>query len=138
MKIFKRPEVRKFRAFLFKDVPTGLTFGRDLLQEFKPSIMRLYNEEETKSIIKNILGVEKEGTFMNIAIEGNAEIVTIEERIALKMCEERDGIDLGSDYGEKWWDSRVTFFYPDHALDLPKMFGTLDTISTYSNMENIY
>ena len=58
--------------------------------------------------------------------------------IALRMCAERGGMDLGSDYGEKWWDSRVTFFYPDHALDLPKMFGTLDTISSYSDMENIY
>lgn len=138
MKLFKRPEIRKFRAFLFKDVPTGLAFGRDLLQQFKPSIMRLYNEEETKSIIKGILGVEKEGAFMNIAIEGNSEIVEIEERIALEMCKERGGTDLGSAYGEKWWDSRVTFFYPDHALDLPKMFGTLDTVSTYANIEKIY
>jgi len=138
MKIFKRPETRRFRAFLFPDVPAGLAFGRDLLQEFRPSIMRLYNEEETRSIIKSILGVEKDGAFMNIAVEGNAEIVEIEEKIALRMCAERGGMDLGSDYGEKWWDSRVTFFYPDHALDLPKMFGTLDTVATYSNIEKIY
>ena len=32
----------------------------------------------------------------------------------------------------------VTFFYPGHALNYPKMFGTMDTISTYDKIESIY
>ena len=46
--------------------------------------------------------------------------------------------DLGTEYGEKWFQNRITFFYPDHIMDLPQMFGTLDTVATHDNIEKIY
>ncbi len=46
--------------------------------------------------------------------------------------------DLGSEYGEKWWKEKITFFYPGHMMDIPQMFGTMDSIATYSNIEKIY
>ena len=45
---------------------------------------------------------------------------------------------LGSEYGEKWFENRITFFYPGHIMNNPQMFGTMDTISTYDNIEKIY
>jgi alkyldihydroxyacetonephosphate synthase len=45
---------------------------------------------------------------------------------------------LGPELGEQWWKQRYDFFYPPHCFDLPKMFGTMDTISTYANIEKIY
>ena len=137
-KLFTMPEVRKFHAFLFKDISNGIAAGRDILQKIKPSIVRLYDEQETISIIKKVLGVEKHGAFMNIALEGIGEIVEIEEKILFQICESYEAQDLGSDYGEKWWKSRVTFFYPGHTLDLPKMHGTMDSVATYANIEKVY
>ncbi len=137
-KLFAMPEVRKFRAFLFKDLAAGIAVGRDILKKIKPSIMRLYDQAETASIIKKILGVSKDGVFMNLAVEGIAEIAEIEERIMLEICRQHGGQDLGSEYGEKWWDHRVTFFYPLHLLDLPLMHGTMDSVATFSNIEKVY
>lgn len=137
-RLFEMPEVRKFRAFLFKDLTTGIAVGRDILKKLKPSIMRLYDQAETASIIKKILGVTKEGVFMNLAVEGLAEVVEIEERIMLDICRRHGGQDLGSEYGEKWWDRRVTFFYPPHVLELPLMHGTMDSVATFANIEKIY
>ena len=138
LRIYKTPQVRKFRAFLFKNVSDGINCGRDILRLVKPSIMRLYDEAETKSIIKEVLGFAAPGAFMNMAVEGIAEIADIEERIILETCARYQAQDLGAEYGEKWWKSRVTFFYPGHALDLPRMYGTMDTVATYSNIEKIY
>ena len=42
------------------------------------------------------------------------------------------------EYGEKWFQNRITFFYPDNIMDLPQMFGTLDTVATHDNIEKIY
>ena len=56
----------------------------------------------------------------------------------LQIAERYGAEDLGSDYGEKWWDSRLTFFYPDKCLDFPLMYGTMDTVATYSSIEKIY
>jgi alkyldihydroxyacetonephosphate synthase len=137
-KIFEMPEVRKFRAFLFKDMSTGLAACRDIMQKLKPSIMRLYDEAETLSIIKKVIGIDKKGAFMNLAYEGSAEVAKIEERIILDICAKYEAEDLGSEWGEKWYKNRITFFYPDHIMDLPQMFGTMDTAATYANLEKVY
>lgn len=138
MRIYVEPEVRKFRAFLFKNLTDAFRAGRELLTKIKPSVMRLYDEAETASLIKKIVGVERKGAFMNLAIEGAAEIAAVEEKILLSTFEKYGAEDLGSEYGEKWWKERITFFYPGHMFDLPQMFGTMDTIATYSNIEKIY
>lgn len=137
-KLFKLPEVRKFRAFLFKSVEDGVNAGRDLVHQVKPSIIRLYDEAETVSLIRKVIGFAKPGAFMNVAIEGAADDVELEEKHMLEIAEKYGAEDLGSDYGEKWWDSRLTFFYPDKCLDFPLMYGTMDTVATYSNIEKIY
>ena len=138
MKLFRIPEVRRFRAFLFKNVADGLAAGRDMLQVFKPSIIRLYDEAETASMIKKVIGFSKPGAFMNVAVEGASAIVDAEEKYMFEIAAKYGAEDLGSDYGEKWWDSRVTFFYPNHCLDLPKLFGTMDTVMEYRNVEKCY
>lgn len=136
--LFKLPETRMFRGFLFKDLTSGLAAGRDMLQEFKPSIIRLYDEAETVSIIKNILGVEKPGVFMNIAVDGNKDMAELEMKRALEICAMHGAEDLGAEYGEKWWQNRLTFFYPGKFFSYPQMYGTMDSVAVYSKIEEIY
>ena len=138
LRLYKVPETRRFRAFLFKNVSDGISCGREILRVIKPSIIRLYDEAETVSIIKDVIGFAMPGVFMNIAVEGLHEIVDIEERKIIEITKKYEAQDLGSEYGEKWWKNRVTFFYPGHALDLPKMYGTLDTVANYDNIQKIY
>lgn len=138
IRIYEQPEVRRFRGFLFKDMSAAFAASRELLQIFKPSVMRLYDEAETASLIKKIVGVAKPGAFMNIAYEGKKELVDVEEKILLETFAKYGAEDLGSEYGEKWWDEKITFFYPGHMMDLPQMFGTMDTIAPYDKIEQIY
>ena len=138
MRIYPEPQVRKFRGFLFKDLGSGIKAGKEIMQKIKPSVLRLYDEAETGDIIKKIVGVKKPGAFMNVALEGIKEIVDIEEKILLETFHRYGAEDLGSEYGEKWWKEKITFFYPGHALDLPRMFGTMDTIAPYDKIEKIY
>ena len=138
IRIYDQPETRRFRGFLFKNMSDAFSASREILQKFKPSVMRLYNEAETASLIKKIVGVEKPGAFMNIAIEGVEALVDVEEKIMLDTFQKYHAEDLGSEYGEKWWKEKITFFYPGHMMDLPQMFGTMDTIAPYDKIEKIY
>ena len=95
----------------------GLNAGRDIMQKLQPSIMRLFDEAETVSIIKKIIGVEEKGNFMNLTLEGIEKIVDIEMEIVLDICKKYGARDLGSEYGEKWFENRITFFYPDNIND---------------------
>ena len=103
IRIFDQPEERRFRGFLFQDMHGAFQASRELLQKFKPSVMRLYDEAETASLIKKIVGVERKGAFMNIAYEGVKEMVEVEEKILLETFKKYGAEDLGSEYGEKWW-----------------------------------
>lgn len=138
LRIYDQPEERRFRGFLFQDMHGAFEASKELLQKFKPSVMRLYDEAETASLIKKIVGVEKKGAFMNIAYEGCTEMVNVEEKILLETFAKYGAEDLGSEYGEKWWKEKITFFYPGHMMDIPQMFGTMDTIATYDKIEKIY
>lgn len=138
LRIYDQPEERRFRAFLFQDMDAAFKASKELLQKFKPSVMRLYDEAETASLIKSVVGVERKGAFMNIAYEGLTKMVDVEEEILLETFAKYGAEDLGSEYGEKWWKEKITFFYPGHALDLPKLYGTMDTIAPYGKIEKIY
>ncbi len=137
-KLVKLPECREFGGFLFKDLTTGIKACREIVQKIKPSILRLYDEAETASIIKKIVGVEEKGVFVNLAVEGIKEIVDLEMKIILDICQANEGKNIGPEYGEKWYDNRITFFYPGHMIENPKMFGTMDTAATFDNIENVY
>lgn len=137
-KITKLPEVRRHHAFLFNDMSTGYNACREIVQTVKPSIMRLFDEAETVSIIKQVIGFEKKGSFLNLTVEGKEKIVAAEEEYIMGIAEKYGAQYLGSEYGEKWFDNRITFFYPGITLNNPKMFGTLDTTATYDNIQNVY
>ncbi len=138
MRIYDQPESRQFRGFLFHNMTDAFNAGRELLQKFKPSVMRLYDEAETASLIKKVVGVEKKGAFMNIAVEGVKEMADLEMKILLETFKKYGAEDLGSEYGEKWWKEKITFFYPGYMMDIPQCFGTMDTIAPYDKIENIY
>ena len=137
-KITKLPEVRRHHAFLFNDMSTGYNACREIVQTVKPSIMRLFDEAETVSIIKQVIGFEKKGSFLNLTVEGKEKIVAAEVEYIMEIADKYGAQYLGSEYGEKWFDNRITFFYPGITLNNPKMFGTLDTTATYDNIQNVY
>jgi len=137
-KMTRLPETRHHHAFLFRDISVGYAACREIVQTVKPSIVRLFDEAETVSIIKKVLGFEKKGSFMNLTLEGREDLVAVEEKIVLEICEKNGAQYLGTEYGEKWFENRITFFYPGHIMNNPQMFGTLDTTATYANIEKIY
>ena len=65
-------------------------------------------------------------------------MVDLEMEKALKICRSQKHEDLGREPGESWWDHRYDFFFPNHMFRLPQAFGTLDTVATFANIENVY
>ncbi len=137
-RMIHEPEIRRHHAFLFPDIHTGYEACHQIVQAVKPSIVRLFDEAETVSIIKKVIGFEKMGSFMNLTLEGYKGVVAAEEEIVLKLAKEYGAEYLGTEYGEKWYENRITFFYRGHIMNNPQMFGTIDTCATHENIEKIY
>lgn len=139
LKIHPLPAVRRFHAFVFPDLHTGLEAGRQLMvQRLRPAVIRLYDEAETRRLIRRVLGIEKDGAYLVFGFDGDAGLVDLEMKKALAICQALPHEDLGTKLGEDWWEHRYDFFFPNHMFHLPQAFGTLDTVATFANIENVY
>jgi alkyldihydroxyacetonephosphate synthase len=139
MQITRLPEVRLFRAMLFKDVATGIEAGRRMMtSRLDPLVIRMYDPHSTGLLVKRVLGYELAGAYMIIGFDGFEDIATRQHERALAICAELGARDLGAEPGEKWWAHRYDFYFPPHTLKLPAMYGTVETVSTFDNIEKIY
>jgi alkyldihydroxyacetonephosphate synthase len=137
MRLERLPEVRRFRSFLFPNLAAGMEAGRRImLDRLQPLVIRLYDERSTIRTVKHVLGTEvTEGAYMVLGFDGFADIVAAQERRAYAICAALGARDLGEEAGRRWWENRYNFYFPPKAPDLPWMFGTLDTVTTFDRME---
>lgn len=139
LKIHPIPESRRFHAFVFKNLHAGLEAGRQLMaSRLRPSVIRLYDEAETRKHVRRVIGVEREGAYMVFGFDGDKDLVDLQMEKALKICRSQEHEDLGTKPGEDWWNHRYDFFFPNHMFRLPQAFGTLDTVATFANIEKVY
>jgi alkyldihydroxyacetonephosphate synthase len=81
------PEARKFQAFLFKDLSSGIETARLLMHEdLNPCVIRLYDEAETKSLIKRVLGIDRQGIYLVYAFDGKEKMVDLAHEYARGNC----------------------------------------------------
>jgi alkyldihydroxyacetonephosphate synthase len=133
------PEVRLFRAVLFDDLGKGLEAGRRMMmQRLEPTVIRLYDKKSTLSQVKKVLGYEFDGAYMVIGFDGDKDIATLQEKKAMAICKSLGAKDLGREPGESWWQHRYDFYYPPKGLHFPWMYGTTETVATFSDIEKIY
>lgn len=139
MQVDYQPETRRFRALLFEDLGKAIEAGRQIVtKRLDPTVIRLYDRNSTVTQVKRVLGYEYEGAYMVIGFDGDADISALQEAKAMEICTELGAQDLGSEPGEAWWNHRYDFYYPPQTLMLPWMYGTVETVSTYENIERLY
>lgn len=143
LQVHHLPADRRFRAYIFRDLRTALEAGRRIMTSgLQPCVIRTYDREDTRVMVKDVLGIEREdiGGYMIIGFDGQfREIVEMQEQQAMRICEELGGEDLGREPGERWWSHRYDFYYPPHTLESKHyLYGVIDTIATYRDIERVY
>ncbi len=139
MKVHPLPECRRFQAYLFDELGRGLEAGRRIMVErLAPAVIRLYDETETKKVVKRVLGIDVEGAYLVVGFDGYETPVQFGLERAHAVCMGLGARDLGEDPGRHWWEHQLDFYYPPHTLDLPQAFGTMDTVATFDRIEGVY
>lgn len=139
MQVDYLPEVRLLRGVLFDDLRNGLEAGRQMMiRRLNPMVIRLYDPASTASRVRKILGYDYEGAYMVLGFDGDKDLATLQEQKGIEICETLGGRDLGREPGEAWWRQRYDFYYPPQNLKLPWMYGTTETITTFSKIEPLY
>mgnify|MGYP005845126935 CR=1 FL=1 len=140
LKLERLPQERRFRTMMFADLSAALETGRRImLERLQPTVIRVYDEPSTIKVVKRTLGTSVErGNFVVFGFDGQPDMVELQERRALAICAELGGQDYGPEPGWHWWDHRYNFYFPPFTLDFPWMFGTMDTLTTFDRIENLY
>ena len=115
--------------------------GRDIMQKVKPSILRFFDEAETVSIIKKILGFEKKGCFMNVTLRGHRRsIVDVELEIVEEICTPSGARRIwAASTAKSGTRTASPSSIPATSWIFPQMFGTMDTVATLcQDIEKIY
>ena len=133
------PETRLFRAVLFDDLSKALEAGRRIMTaRLQPTVIRLYDPASTTSLVKRVLNLDVQGAYMVLGFDGFEDIATLQEKRAMAICADLGARDLGREPGEHWWHHRYDFYYPPLGFQLPKMYGTIETVCTFANIERLY
>lgn len=139
MRLDPIPQERRFHAYLFNDLLKGLEAGRRIMtKRLKPCTIRLYDKNSSQRIVKNVLGLDVQGSYMVVGSDGSKESVDWEMALMHEICTNLGGEDLGPKLGEYWWKHRYDFYFPPFNLMLPEMTGTIETIATYDKIYDIY
>jgi alkyldihydroxyacetonephosphate synthase len=139
MQIDRLPEVRLLRALIFQDTRSAIEAGRRLMQHrLQPFVIRMYDPNSTRSLIKQTLDLDLEGSYVVIGFDGDPDIAALQEQKALALFDDLAPIDLGREPGERWWKHRYDFYYPPKTLAFPWMYGTTEAVTTYDKLERVY
>lgn len=137
--IERLPEHRIFRAVLFDDLHNALEAGREImLARLQPAVMRLYDRASTKSLVKRVLNLDFDGAYMVLIFDGYKDIAQLQYQRAMDIIARYGGKDAGEHPGKEWWDHRYDFYFPPLGLSLPKLYGTIETVTTFDKIEALY
>lgn len=132
------PEARLFRMIKFSTVREGLEAGRQIMvNRLNPAVMRLYDPGSTKRSLRDT-GQEVEGVNMVLMVDGFREMAEIHMKKVVDICLANGGKDLGEGPGVYWWEHRYDFYKPPLQPAYPLLYGTVETITTYANIQKLY
>jgi len=157
--IYPIPEKRTFRAVIFPSLAKGFEAMRRIMQaDLQPCLARLYDPIETTSdlfteslVPKNLVPKirKKKGfCYLIIGFDGNSKMVRIQEKLALDICLEEKGEDLGNEAGQFFWDHSLDDYYPGFkrpsrssqffSQDAPAVGDVYDYIVLHKEMMSVW
>ncbi len=134
MKIWPYPEERAMLSFTFNGISTALETVRKIMRKnVYPAVIRIYDENET------LRHFQIKGKCMLVLLmEGARELVKLERKISLGICEDGGGAGQGEGPVFHWLETR--FNVKESSEFVPKgfIFDTVEVSTGWKNAPNLY
>jgi alkyldihydroxyacetonephosphate synthase len=140
LKLHPLPEVRIFRAFIMKDLKTGLETVREIFRKgLKPAVIRLYDELDTQFTLKGKLELGPGACYLILAFDGIKELVDFEEKMATDIVLKHEGKEVDKELAEYWWNHRYDMYFPHpDRIKMGLVADTIDVVTTWDRLEDLY
>lgn len=137
------PEVKEYEGWRWPSFAAGADAMRALAQsDLLPTVLRLSDENETAINLADpeaIGGEGSTGCLMIVGYEGTPAAVAAKKAAVTAALTDLGGTALGAAPGEKWAEGRFNAPYlRDSLLDVGVLVETLETVTFWSNRDNLY
>lgn len=134
------PKKQVFGVFSFSTLADGIEAGRRIMTKgLKPPVIRLYDANAASTSLARAVESELTDVTMVLMFDGEfPELVDLEAKLGFDICRELNGKELSPEIGETWWNRRYIFYYPPYSPELPSIWGTVDVVADYKNIEAVY
>lgn len=138
------PVAKAFESWRFETFGEGATAMRTLVQAgMLPTVLRLSDENETAINLAKPSEVgaatEAGGCLMITGYEGTEETVAAKRAGVTALLTSLGGVSQGTEGGEAWAEGRFHGPYlRDSLLDVGVLAETMETVTFWSNMDNVY
>ena len=139
LEIVPLPAERRFFTLQFPNVEAGIeAFRSTLAAGYRPSVIRMYDEEATARTFSPVVGESLEGVCAVVCCEGEAAAVAVEGSRTVELARAVGARELDPALAQRWWDRRYEFYKPPHHPELPSIWGTIDVVATYTNIVAVH
>jgi alkyldihydroxyacetonephosphate synthase len=143
LKVRPVPQVKVYEGWRFDSFVAGADAMRRLAQgRAMLTVLRLSDEAETSVNLAKpdaVGGASSGGCLMITGYEGTPEQVARAQEAATAVLTEAGGDSLGEDAGQAWAAGRFDGPYlRDALLDVGVLVETFETVTFWSNLENLY
>jgi alkyldihydroxyacetonephosphate synthase len=164
VKIHALPEIKDYRGYLFETFADGIKFIKEVIHDLElfPATVRLSDENETKllfklsekkhsyikdkinDLVKTYIKEVRHFSFDNmcfllLGFEGSKDKLQYDLNKIQELIKSYKVVNLGKNIGDRWYESRFDLPYlRDALLDKGVMVDTLETSTTWANLDKLY
>jgi alkyldihydroxyacetonephosphate synthase len=103
----------------------------------RPAVIRLYDEHEAEHLLEEIRQGDGEPLLI-LGFDGPQRLVEAEEDLALAICVERSGRDLGRGIGERWERNRFDASWLERGNGEGRMADAIEISGRWSVLPSLY
>jgi alkyldihydroxyacetonephosphate synthase len=138
LKIWPYPEKRELRSYAFEDMKSGLESIRKILRKgIFPAVIRLYDKKETAFRFYQTRKA-KEKCLLILVMEGDKELVDLENEISQTLCRKYEGIECGEEPVLHWFSTRFNVKEASEFAPHELIFDTIEVSVTWDKSLDLY
>jgi alkyldihydroxyacetonephosphate synthase len=138
MRIWRLPDCEIERVVAFPSIDDGLNAVREVMQaELRPSIVRLYDEDESERWGAAGLPAETTPVICMFAFSGCRSVAEAEAAEALAICGKRGAVVLDNAPFRRWKKTRFTS-HSDAFVDGGGFYDTIEVAAPWSEVSGMY